>query len=265
MADDADPFARHATDVRNFLASADADEIKRSYQLLGGYLEQAYTGSGDVPVLSWPETTPVVIAVVPTTARRVLDAGCGPNPVAAIGLRAPGRGLVGLDIGIGTVRLAVATARAYDTTLLGVVGDIEHLPFRGDAFDAVVCDDTVEHVPDDRAATHELARVLAPHGTAVVATPNRRGLTVLARKARDRVRRRRLPASAYYATESHLREYTPAELRRVVADSFVITRSHPVGWRGHRVASSMIRLRPFVGLSKVIVITARPIRSSGAG
>lgn len=262
-ADQFDPFARHAEDVRNSFVSADADEIKRSYQLFGGYLEEAYAGTGDVPVLSWPETTPVVIAAVPASARRILDAGCGPNPATSIGLAGPSRAMVALDIGLGTVRLAVATAAARQATLLGVVGDVEHLPFRNGAFDALVCDDTIEHLPDDRRGAGELARVLTADGTAVLATPNRWGLSVIARKTRDRLKGRRLPASAYYAAESHLREYTPSGLRRMVAGSLVVTGSHPVGWRGgrrHQAASSIVHLRPFIGLSKAIVISARPRR-----
>ena len=259
-----DPFARHAEDVRSSFVSADPDEIKRSYRLLGGYLEQAYTGAGDVPVLSWPETTPVVIAAVPPSAKRVLDAGCGPNPATSIGLAGPGRTLVGLDIGLGTVRLARATAAANRVALLGVVGDVEHLPFRTAAFDALVCDDTIEHLPDDRGGARELARVLTPSGIAVIATPNRWGLSVIARKVRDRLHGRRLPASAYYAADSHLREYHPAELRRIVSDALVVTGSRAVGWTGgrkSRAASSIVHLRPFLGLSKAIVIIAHPRRT----
>jgi SAM-dependent methyltransferase len=45
------------------------------------------------------------------------------------------------------------------------------LPFPDQAFDAVICSEVLEHVPDHRAAARELARVLKPRGTAVVSVP----------------------------------------------------------------------------------------------
>jgi SAM-dependent methyltransferase len=49
--------------------------------------------------------------------------------------------------------------------------DIQALTFADDAFDLVVCNHVLEHVPDDRAALAELARVTAPGGVAVVSVP----------------------------------------------------------------------------------------------
>ncbi|MDJ1008334.1 MAG: methyltransferase domain-containing protein [Paracoccaceae bacterium] len=49
--------------------------------------------------------------------------------------------------------------------------DLTRLPFADAAFDAIVCSHVLEHVPDDRAAFAELARVLAPGGHALLLTP----------------------------------------------------------------------------------------------
>jgi SAM-dependent methyltransferase len=49
--------------------------------------------------------------------------------------------------------------------------DIQALGLGDDAFDLVVCNHVLEHVPDDRAAVRELARVTAPGGVAVVSVP----------------------------------------------------------------------------------------------
>lgn len=258
-----DPFARHRADVEASVASGDPDAIKRSYRDLGGYLLDAYAdGSEPPPVLSWPETASVAAAAIPAGAVRVLDAGCGPNPATAMAVARAGRVVVALDIGLGTVILARDVARAGGVTLHGVVGDVEHLPVRSGAMDAVICDDTIEHVPADRAVAAELARCLRPGGVAVVATPNRRGMLVTGRRARDRIRGRRRPPEAYFATPTHLREYTPAELGRVLDGPFVVERFLTVGWPPtswpRRLASVAVRVRPLRGLTRVVVAVARP-------
>lgn len=257
-----DPFARHAEDVESALASGDAAEIKATYRRLGDYLEESAAGGADVPVLAYPETADIVVAQVPPGARRVLDAGCGPNPLAAIALGRSGHEVVAVDIGLGTARLARSTSAAEGVAVLPVVADVEALPFRRSAFDALVCDDTIEHLPDDRRGASELARVLTPAGVAVVATPNRHSAEVLARKVSDRVRGRFRPRRAYFVVDSHLREYTPGELQRVLSPALRVERRVPVGWprRGPRreLVNRLVRRPVLDRLSRVVVVVARP-------
>jgi SAM-dependent methyltransferase len=52
-----------------------------------------------------------------------------------------------------------------------MVGDALRLPFGDATFDRVICAEVLEHVPDDRAAMSEIARVLRPGGTAAVTVP----------------------------------------------------------------------------------------------
>lgn len=52
-----------------------------------------------------------------------------------------------------------------------VVADIQHLPFRSGAFDAVKATEVLEHVPDAMAALRECRRVLGPGGHIVVTAP----------------------------------------------------------------------------------------------
>lgn len=49
--------------------------------------------------------------------------------------------------------------------------DIQALTFADDAFDLVVCNHVLEHVPDDRRAMAELARVTRPGGLALITVP----------------------------------------------------------------------------------------------
>jgi SAM-dependent methyltransferase len=264
-----DPFRRHRAEVETSIRSGDPAAIKQSYRDLGSYLHDAY-GDGDQmpPQLSWPETAAVVAGAIPPEAVRVLDAGCGPNPATAIAVHRPDRLVIALDIGLGTVRLACATGRARDRRLAGVVADVEHLPLRTGCLDAVICDDTIEHVPDDRAVVRELARCLRLRGVVVVATPNRLGLQVLYRRAKDRIRGRRLPPRAYFATSSHLREYTPGELGRLLAPDFVVDRFLRVGWAADspakRIANDVVRWWPFRLFTRVVVAVGTPRRRSDA-
>jgi SAM-dependent methyltransferase len=49
--------------------------------------------------------------------------------------------------------------------------DITDVPFKDDAFDLIVCVHVLEHVPDDRRAMREMARVLRPGGMALLLVP----------------------------------------------------------------------------------------------
>src|SRR5256714_11389508 len=49
--------------------------------------------------------------------------------------------------------------------------DLERLPFRDGAFDAILCSHVLEHVSDARRALRELRRVLAPDGWAILQSP----------------------------------------------------------------------------------------------
>lgn len=255
-----DPFARHRREVAEVLHAGDADAVKRLYVHLGEDLEAAYGADpATAPRLSYPETAQVVAAAVPPGAALVLDAGCGPDPGAGtlLGSR-PGTTVVALDIGLGTVRLARRKAELAGVRLLPVVADVERLPFRDGVFAATVCDDTVEHLPDDLTGVRELRRVTAPGGRVVLATPNRWSAHVVARKVRDRRAGRRLPAAHYFAAESHLREYTWPQLARLArrAGLRVVDR-RSVDWPGsgrRALASALTRRPPARLLSRMLVL-----------
>ena len=66
------------------------------------------------------------------------------------------------------LRVATLDLHRADVT---VRADATGLPFRTASFDAVLCNHVLEHVPDDRAAMAELARVTAPGGWATLLVP----------------------------------------------------------------------------------------------
>jgi SAM-dependent methyltransferase len=166
-----------------------------------------------------------------------------------------------LDIGWGTVRTAKSVAEAHGLVLLGVAGDVERLPFRSGVLDGLVCDDTIEHLPNDQAGVHELARVLKRDGQAALATPNRHSAAVLRARLRDRMAGTHEEPSKYFVASSHLREYTWSEFERLIRPFFIIDRRRPVGWyagRKKRLLSRFLCLPGLFRVSQMIVLQSHP-------
>jgi len=64
-----------------------------------------------------------------------------------------------------------AEAAGVPSTVLPIVADITNLPFADGTFPGVSSAETLEHIPADRAAARELARVLKPGGWLVGTVP----------------------------------------------------------------------------------------------
>jgi SAM-dependent methyltransferase len=90
-----------------------------------------------------------VVTAVDADAAEVKDAGAMMHAIERAEPEVAGRG------GVGSA----------------VVGDALHLPFHSGSFDRVIAAEVLEHIPDDRGAIAELARVLRPGGTLAVTVP----------------------------------------------------------------------------------------------
>jgi SAM-dependent methyltransferase len=108
-------------------------------------------------------------ALLPGGRARVVDVGCGDGRHVAEAARR-GERAVGVDYD--AAELARARDRAGGLRVDFVVGDAARLPFRDAAFDAAICTETLEHLPDDRAAIGELARVLREGAPLLGAVPS---------------------------------------------------------------------------------------------
>lgn len=78
--------------------------------------------------------------------------------------RVPARRRLRFDIGHAEKRSVHALA------------SLTRLPLPDASVDLLTCYHVLEHIPDDRAAMAEIARVLSPRGTALLAVPLRRGV-----------------------------------------------------------------------------------------
>jgi ubiquinone/menaquinone biosynthesis C-methylase UbiE len=100
---------------------------------------------------------------------RVLDVGCGDGRHI---LEAARRGCfaVGLDYDVNELR---AARRRLGTRVVDLIAaDATRLPFRDGAFDAIICTETLEHLPDDAGALAEIARLLDEDGLLLGAVPS---------------------------------------------------------------------------------------------
>ena len=171
----------------------------------------------------------------------VLDVGCLNGPVLEQFDQARLR--VGIDLSPHSLqqippalRRAARFARASG----------ERVPCGDATFDVVTSVDVLEHVPDDRAAVHEMMRVLAPGGVVIVIVPAHAWL----RTSRD----------AYLG---HLRRYSR---RRLVA--LLTNAGLRVEWSTYLAASMvlpLLGLRVAEWLGARQFVSARRASQSGGG
>lgn len=91
---------------------------------------------------------------------RLLDLGCGWKPYAPL-FTSHVTMHVGVDL---------PTSRS-GSTVVDVYASGRALPFRAGAFDAVLCTEVLEHVPEPNQVLAEVARVLRPGGSLVLTVP----------------------------------------------------------------------------------------------
>jgi len=109
----------------------------------------------------------------PLAGRSVLEVACGRGGFAAWLARQGPALVVAGDFSRTAVAKAARLAEAAGPRAVRfVVTDIGSLGCADAAFDVVVSCETIEHLPDPRAALHELARVLRPGGELLLTAPN---------------------------------------------------------------------------------------------
>ena len=147
---------------------------------------------------------------------RVLDVGCGTGIVArtAVGRVGTGGYVAGVDLNEGMLAVARPAAPEVDWR----VGDAAALPFEDGRFDAVLCQQALQFMPDPVAALREMRRVMIPDGrTAIVvcrSLARNAGYEALAAAIE-----RHTSAEVGAGARSPFRPWGVAELRAVMADA----------------------------------------------
>ena len=134
-----------------------------------------------------------------------IDVGAGGDAYTVIEAARRGIPSVGSDLSLEGMRSArrFAEQQGVSDRCLFVVATVENLPFPEATFGAAAGIAIMEHVPDDRAAIAEVARVIQPSGRAYFTVPNSlAGAPFVLRRFYSRHDRR----------VGHLRHYSGAEL-----------------------------------------------------
>ncbi len=167
------------------------------------------------------------IAALPPPKGRILDLGCAFG-FATRRLKRAGYVTVGVDAS----QSYIERARRADPSGEYYVADATRTPLADNSFDGAICLDVLEHLPDERGAVAELARLVKPGGTLVLSVPYRGPLSRLdslnlyAALVR-RTRHGRFPPEIA-ATGVH-RHYSLARVRELLGAAFEIQRTTRTG------------------------------------
>jgi 2-polyprenyl-3-methyl-5-hydroxy-6-metoxy-1,4-benzoquinol methylase len=148
-----------------------------------------------------------LLALIPESARKVLDIGCGAGWLGeAIKKRQPAE-VVGIEF------VEAAARRAEQRLDRVLAGDIEHLEpdFTPGSFDAVVCGDVLEHLRDPARMLHRIRTWLQPDGLLIASIPNVRHHTVV----RGLLAGNWTYESAGLLDRTHLRFFTRREIEKL--------------------------------------------------
>ena len=109
-----------------------------------------------------------IINVIPTTATRILDVGCGNGWL--------NKALVSNKVEVISLDIALKNAeKAYQNNPhpnhSAVVADVYHLPFEEGSIDAIVASEIIEHVPNPRLFIEKLLIPLKKGGKLIITTP----------------------------------------------------------------------------------------------
>ena len=198
------------------------EAIERAHQ----FLRETHSGGGIPDVGANPSGGPVphhvaiksknyyefarpdVLELVPDSARRVLDLGCGSGNLGAALRTRQQAHVTGIEL---NPRAAAVASQQLNEV---VVGDVQspEMEFPPGAFDCVICADILEHLRDPLSVLRKIRRWLSPAGTLVTSIPNVRNHQVI----RSLLAGNWTYESAGLLDEDHVRFFTRREIEKLL-------------------------------------------------
>src|SRR3954469_17212980 len=124
-------------------------------------------------ISSYTGSRPDVTALVPPSARRILDVGCSDGSLGA-SLRGHGAEVWGIEYDAGFASIAETRLdRVFQGDAVNVVPQLE----AQDPFDVIVCADVLEHLAEPAAVLQSVRTLLSVDGCCIVSLPNVRFYT----------------------------------------------------------------------------------------
>jgi SAM-dependent methyltransferase len=224
----------------------DPERVRAEYASEAGLVARVSVYEG----VAGPDAREIALeAVAAATPLRVLEVGCGWGAFAVRIAEAASAEVVALDVSPRMVTLA--RERGVDAR----VGDVQALPFEDSAFDCVVANWMLYHVPDLDRALSEIARVLRPGGRLVAAT---NGIDHLAELWSLVGRDRRAEDAHFFSedAETRLRRHFERVERRDVCSEITFDTHAARGYISSSIAHAHLA-EQMPGLDEPLVATRR--------
>jgi SAM-dependent methyltransferase len=126
--------------------------------------------------------------------------------------------------------------------------DVTKIPYPDQSFDVILCSHVLEHVPDDRLAMRELARILRPSGWAVIEVPPVRvAKTFEDPSVTDPKERRRL-----FGQRDHVRVIGDDYPARLEENGWSILRFRPADIAADRMVTSGLKAEEEIFLGRTV-------------
>lgn len=147
--------------------------------------------------------------VIPLAAQRVVELGCGPNPIVPFTLAESGRDVTVVEISADFVETARLNAERRGTTVAIVCAPAHESTLKSESFDLAILTEVLEHVPDELElpTIQEAYRLLRQGGWFFVSVPNEFGLFA---------RYQRWRRGGRVENDEHLRDYTHTRLHELL-------------------------------------------------
>lgn len=114
----------------------------------------------------------ILSSIIKQRPEKILDVGCGRGfYVTMCSKLLPDSEIHGIDTNPEYVKKAVSISDTYKNVSVSA-GSIYEIPFKDNTFDAIICSEVMEHLPDEVNALHELRRVLKDKGQLYLTVPS---------------------------------------------------------------------------------------------